>query len=67
VRDGEARQLIHLYVDRSSIEAFGTEGRWVMTNLVFPTTPYTQLSLSASGHGCVHSLTIYPLLTADGE
>jgi sucrose-6-phosphate hydrolase SacC (GH32 family) len=67
VRDGEAHQLIHLYVDRSSVEAFGTAGRWAMTNLVFPTLPYTTLSLSASGHGCVHKLTVYPLLPSDGE
>jgi hypothetical protein len=27
----------------------------------FPTSPYTTLTLSANGKGCVHSLTVYPL------
>lgn len=31
---------IRLFVDKSSIEAFGEEGKYVMTNLVFPDAPY---------------------------
>jgi levanase/fructan beta-fructosidase len=36
---------ITLYIDRCSIEAFDGEGHWAMTNLVFPTTPYNQISV----------------------
>ena len=36
---GDIKQL-RIFVDRSSIEAFDTEGRMVMTNLVFPAEPY---------------------------
>ena len=37
---GNVRQL-RLFIDRSSIEAFDSEGKMVMTNLVFPSEPYT--------------------------
>ena len=37
------------FVDRSSIELFAGNGRSVMTNLVFHSTPYTMLSVSADG------------------
>jgi len=36
---------ITLYIDHCSIEAFDGEGLWAMTNLVFPTTPYNQISV----------------------
>ena len=36
---GNVRQL-RLFIDRSSIEAFDSEGKMVMTNLVFPSEPY---------------------------
>ena len=36
---GDIKQL-RIFVDRSSVEAFDTEGRMVMTNLVFPAEPY---------------------------
>jgi len=36
---GDIKQL-RIFVDRSSIEAFDTEGRMAMTNLVFPAEPY---------------------------
>lgn len=40
---------MRIFVDRSSIELFGDGGHSVMTNLVFPTKPYTTLSVSAEG------------------
>jgi levanase/fructan beta-fructosidase len=41
---GVIRQL-RIFVDRCSIEAFDSEGKMVMTNLVFPTEPYTQVKV----------------------
>ncbi|MDE6186664.1 MAG: GH32 C-terminal domain-containing protein, partial [Duncaniella sp.] len=33
----------------SSIEVFGDNGRFVMTNLVFPNEPYSTLSVKTEG------------------
>ena len=35
---------LRLFVDRSSIEAFGDDGKFVMTNRVFPSEPYNTLT-----------------------
>lgn len=40
---------LRLFVDRSSIEAFGEDGKFVMTNLVFPTVPYNALRFYTQG------------------
>lgn len=40
---------LRLFVDRSSIEAFGEDGKFVMTNLVFPTKPYNSIRLYSEG------------------
>ena len=45
--DGKGQ--IRLFIDRCSIEAFDSEGRWVITDLVFPTEPYTTLTVKADG------------------
>ena len=44
---GAIRQL-RLFVDRCSLEAFDAEGKMVMTNLIFPTTPYTELKVKGA-------------------
>ena len=55
---------LRLYIDRSSIELFGNDGQFTMTNLVFPTTPYTTLSVSTEGGKArVNNLIIYSLNT----
>lgn len=36
---------ITLFIDHCSIEAFGTDGEWAMTNLVFPSAPYNHLDV----------------------
>ena len=41
---GNVRQL-RLFIDRSSIEAFDSEGRMAMTNLVFPSEPYNMIKV----------------------
>lgn len=40
---------LRIFVDRSSIELFGNNGQFVMTNLVFPTEPYSSISLNTDG------------------
>ena len=56
---------LRIFVDRSSIEVFEKDGRAVMTNLVFPTSPYTTLSVAADGgQAKVQNLRIYPLTPA---
>lgn len=53
---------LRLFVDSSSIEAFGEEGKFVMTNLVFPTVPYNKLILESDKDGyTVKSLSVYKL------
>ena len=40
---------LRLYIDRSSIELFGNDGRFAMTTLVVPNMPYDSMSVSATG------------------
>lgn len=59
-RDG--RITLRIFIDRSSIELFGNDGRFVLTNLVFPEQPYSTLSIhSAGGKARLKSLEIYSL------
>ena len=41
---GKMKQL-RLFIDKCSIEAIDAEGRMAMTNLVFPTEPYTSIKV----------------------
>lgn len=53
---------LRLFVDRSSIEAFGEDGKFVMTNLVFPSQPYVKMCFEADKNGyAVKSLNVYTL------
>lgn len=61
-RDSKVWNL-RIFIDKSSVEAFDADGRFVMTNLVFPTSPYNTLTLSQEGGGEVKSLKVYPILT----
>lgn len=59
-KDGKVS--LRLFIDRSSIELFGDDGRFVMTNLVFPNEPYSTLSISAkNGNAKISNLKIYSL------
>lgn len=40
---------LRIFIDKSSMEVFGNGGQFVMTNLVFPTSPYTTLSIASEG------------------
>ena len=53
---------LRLLVDKASIEAFGDNGEFAMTNLVFPGEPYNRLSFYSKGGGFdVVSVRIYKL------
>lgn len=53
---------LRLFVDRSSIDAFGEDGKFVMTNLVFPSQPYVKMCFEADKNGyAVKSLNVYKL------
>ena len=54
--------VLRLFVDRSSIEAFGEDGKFVMTNLVFPSQPYVKMCFEADKNGyAVKTLNVYTL------
>ena len=60
--EGGNEMKIRLFVDKSSIEAFGNDGRFAMTNLVFPSEPYNRISFYAKGGSCnVTSFIVYKL------
>lgn len=60
-----SRLSLRIFIDTSSIEIFGNNGRFAMTNLVFPNSPYTQLSVSSQGGKAeISNLKIYSLSLA---
>jgi levanase/fructan beta-fructosidase len=52
---GQIRQL-RLFIDRCSIEAFDAEGHMAMTNLVFPSTPYTSIHTTNKAKVVIYDL-----------
>ena len=59
-RENNGKIELRIFVDRSSIELFGNDGQFVMTNLVFPTSPYLNLSIAApEGSARLNNLKIY--------
>lgn len=53
---------LRLFIDRSSVEAFGKDGEYVMTNLVFPAEPYNRMVFSSDkGSYIVKSMNVYRL------
>lgn len=64
VHNNGASFTLRIFVDRSSIEVFANSGKGVMTNLVFPTSPYDTLSISADGGSAkIRNLKIYSINT----
>ena len=60
--DGTDTINLRLFVDRSSIEAFGDGGKFVMTNRVFPSAPYNRLTFETwRGNFKVKSMKVYKL------
>lgn len=61
-KDGKIN--LRIFVDRSSVELFGNNGEFTMTNLVFPNKPYTNLSIeSKNGDAVLDSLNVYAVKT----
>ena len=53
---------LRIFIDRSSIELFGNNGEFVMTNLVFPEAPYTKLDVqSKNGDAKITNLKVYSI------
>lgn len=60
--EGNSEMTLRLFVDKSSLEAFGDDGRFAMTNLVFPSEPYNRISFYAKGGSyAVSSFKVYKL------
>ena len=52
---------VNMFIDRSSIEMFAKDGRYAMTNLVFPNEPYSSISFSSEGNAKISNLEIYSI------
>lgn len=53
---------LRLFIDRSSVEVFGEDGEYVMTNLVFPAEPYNRMVFSSDkGSYIVKLMNVYRL------
>lgn len=52
---------IRIFIDSSSIEAFDSEGRFAMTNLVFPTQSYSTITVKGKGKGKIKKLNAYKI------
>lgn len=61
--NGTGRYSVRIFIDRSSIEAIESEGRFAMTNLVFPSEPYSTVTVNATGNGAsLEKMNIYPIV-----
>ena len=62
IESGKDELKLRLFVDKSSVEAFGDGGRFVMTNQAFPSEPYTHIDFYSKGGAYkVDSFVIYKL------
>ena len=62
IESGKDELKLRLFVDKSSVVAFGDGGRFVMTNQVFPSEPYTHIDFYSKGGAYkVDSFVIYKL------
>ncbi len=60
--ENDKKISLRIFIDKSSMEVFGNNGKFVMTNLVFPTMPYSTLSISATGGSAkIENLRIYSI------
>ena len=62
IESGKDALKLRLFVDKSSVEAFGDGGRFVMTNQVFPSEPYNHIDFYSKGGAYkVDSFVVYKL------
>ena len=62
IESGKEALKLRLFVDKSSVEAFGDGGRFVMTNQVFPSEPYNHIDFYSKGGAYkVDSFVVYKL------
>lgn len=60
--DNGKKVSLRIFIDKSSMEVFGNNGKFVMTNLVFPTNPYSSISVNAvKGSAKIESLKVYSI------
>ena len=60
--DNGKKVSLRIFIDKSSMEVFGNNGKFVMTNLVFPTDPYSSISVNAEkGNAKIESLKVYSI------
>ncbi len=53
---------LRIFVDRGSVEVFGNGGRFVLTNIVFPSSPYNKLTFtSEGGKSKINNLKVYKI------
>ena len=46
---------VRIFIDRSSVEVFDSEGKMAMSNLVFPSEPYSNLTVKG-GKATIYSI-----------
>ena len=63
---GSIHQL-RLFIDRCSIEAFDSEGKMAMTNLVFPSEPYNMIKVKGNAKFTVYSLRFTDDMSANSK
>ncbi len=60
--DSRGHISLRIFIDRSSMEIFGQDGKFAMTNIVFPTEPYSSLTVSAvGGKADIRNVRIYSM------
>lgn len=57
----EDLEEIRMILDRSSVEVFLGKGKYVFTNQIFPTTPYTKLEISGPNDATLKDLNLHAL------
>lgn len=49
INSANSEMGMRIFVDNSSVELFDSTSRWAMTNIVFPSKPYTKMTLYSEG------------------
>ena len=49
-------RTLRIFIDKSSIEVFDADGRLAMTNLVFPSSPYSRISVKGKASAKIYEI-----------